>query len=68
MARSKTTARVRRTGLDEYRPPLRTAREVQRPGHAVIGALVVDGPNAFRVGVSSAGAIIQLRVVSPAIS
>src|SRR5262245_13160537 len=67
VARSKTTARVRRTGLDEYRPTLRTAREVQRPGHAVIGAFVVDGLNAFRVGVSSASAIIQLRIVRPAI-
>src|SRR5712691_6322982 len=56
MARRKTTARVRRPGLDEDRPPLRTARQVQWPGHAVIGALVVEGPNACRVGVVSASA------------
>src|SRR5262249_61457738 len=67
VARCKTTARVRRTGLDEYRPTLRTAREVQRPGHAAIGAFVVNGPNALRVGVSSARPIIQLRMVRPAI-
>ena len=47
--RREAAAGVGRAGLHQHRPALRRARQVQRPGHLVVLALVVDRPDAVRL-------------------
>ena len=39
---------------------MRPARQVERPGHLVILPVVVDGPDAVRLCVQAAGAVVRL--------
>ena len=58
---------VGRSGLHQHRPALRRARQVQRPGHLVVFALVVDRPDAVGLGVAPAGAVVEHGVLGPAV-
>ena len=61
----KATAGIGRSGLHQHRPALRATRNVERPGHVVIVALVVDRPDAVRPRIASARTIVEDRVVRP---
>ncbi len=67
VARGELPAGVRGAGLHEHRPALRRARQVQRALHLVVLARVVDRPHALRVGIASAGAVVEHRIVGPAV-
>src|ERR1700680_377287 len=49
------------------RRALRAAREVQRPSHLVVLALVVDRPDAVGPRIAAAGAVVDDRVGGPAV-
>ena len=65
--RGKAAAEVGRSGLYQHRLALRRARQVQRPSHFVMLALVVDRPDAVASGIAPAGAVVEDRVLGPAV-
>src|SRR5437763_213487 len=65
--RGKAAADVGRSGLDQHRSALRRARQVQRPSHVIVLTLVVDRPDAVHFGIAPAGAVVEHRVLGPAI-
>ena len=67
MARGEAAAGVRRAGLDQHRPPLRAARDVERPGDLVEVAGVVDRPDAVRARVDPALPVVQHGIRRPAV-
>src|SRR6516162_2055915 len=58
---------VGRSGLHKYRPALRAAWKVQRPGHLVVLARVVDRSDAVRPRITTAVPVVDHRVVGPAV-
>src|SRR5712691_3470995 len=67
MARGKAAAGVGRAGLHQHGATLRATRYIQRPGHLVVLALVVDRPDAVGLGIAPAVAVIDDRVLRPAV-
>ena len=63
----KAAAGVGGAGLHQHRPALRTAWQIERPGHLIVLALVLDRPDAVGLGIAPAGAIIDDRVLGPAV-
>ena len=56
-----------RAGLDQQRPPLRRARDVERPADAEVLAGEVDRVDPGRVRVAAGGLVTDLRAVLPAV-
>ena len=54
-------------GLHEDRPALRSARHVERPRHGIVLAVVVDRLDTQWIGIVAIDAVIQHRVVGPAV-
>lgn len=63
----KRLARIRRAGLHEHRPALRRTRQIERPGHIEIGTVMIDCADALAPEVETAFAIVDDRIVGPAI-
>ena len=60
-------AGIRGAGLNKHRPALRGSWQVQRTLHLIVGAGVTDRSHPAPVGVPTAGAVVQHRVIGPAI-
>src|SRR5262249_56939967 len=58
---------VGRSGLHKYRPSLRAAWKVERPGHLVVLARVVDRSDAVRPRITTALPVVDHRVIGPAV-
>ncbi len=67
IAGGEGAALVRGARLHQHRMALRRARQVERAAHAELLAGVVDGVDAVGVGVDAAGAVMDARVVLPAV-
>ena len=67
MARRELAAGIRRARLHEHRTPLRRARQVQWTLHLIVRPCVIDGPYPPRVRIASSGAVVENRIVGPAV-
>jgi hypothetical protein len=67
MPRRELAAGIRRARLHEHRAPLRRARQVQRTLHLIVRPCVIDRPHPPRIRIASSGAVVENRIVGPAI-
>src|SRR4051812_4547196 len=67
MTGGKPAPGVGRARLNQHRPALRAARDVERPGDLVEIAAVVDRPDALRSRVLAARPVVDDRIGGPAV-